>query len=708
MTVFTQNSKPKYYLEQAGSMKTTNIPKLKNLHRLILRCVLSGSLLLPVTLAFGQDTPVPVDTLFQQLKQRTEQAVLNLDRPQIKLLGQEIMELGEQHKRQDIFQWGALYHADGLIREDPNQAKVLLEDAVSYFKDQGNDLTVARCYNLLGSVLSNINQVQEGIDYYHKALEVYEAAMPVDTPQSIQRNITGILSNIGLSYTRISLFDQAADYLFEAEKKAIRLGDTLIMTAITNSLGNVFFLADQIEESYSYYKRSLDLAIAQNHLQSVRMAYTGLGNAFFRMEKLDSALYYTTRSVALLRSGNNLVSLCIALSNQANVYGAMGNCEKADSISHEVLEIARKKQMIRYEALAYFNMAECALAREAYDMAIQYADLSYDIIDGTGDLKFIKDIFAVQYLAYEGQKNYEQAFLHHKKYKEISDSSLNENSLAKIQELQTRYETERKEREIERLNETNRIQELEYRQTLSWLVIGLIGLSLAGAVFFFFNRQRILLANNQKLEVEQRLLRSQMNPHFIFNALTSIQSFLLTEGQAQKGAYYLTKFAKLIRRILEHSRVTFVPLSDELETLDHYLALQQLRYEKQFDYEITVDTQDNPEDISFPPMLLQPAVENAIEHGDLAKVPNGRVRILVDQTEANHLRVRVQDNGVGRSTAKLQHNGRKTHRSLATVIIRERIELLQKTYNQHIRYQIDDVAEGGTVVTYDFPLKPQS
>ncbi len=341
-------------------------------------------------------------------------------------------------------------------------------------------------------------------------------------------------------------------------------------------------------------------------------------------------------------------------------------------------------------------------------MAIEYADLSYDIIGGTGDLKFIKDIFAVQYLSYEGKQDYEKAFLHHKKYKEISDSSLNENSLNKIQELQTQYETERKETEIERLHEANRIQELEYRQTLSWLVIGLIGLSLAGAVFFFYNRQRILLTNNQKLEIEQRLLRSQMNPHFIFNALTSIQSFLLSEGQAQKGAYYLTKFAKLIRRILEHSRVTFVPLSDELETLDHYLALQQLRYEKHFDYEIKVNLQADPEEITFPPMLLQPAVENAIEHGDLARVPNGKVKVWVEQPDQHQIRVHVRDNGLGREAAKKRHNGRKSHRSLATVIIKERIDLLQKTYNRNIQYRIEDAPGGGTIVTYDFPLKPQS
>lgn len=689
-------------------MKTTNIPKLKQHTSLMIRGICCGFLLIQSFLASAQDTPIPVDTLFAELQQATERAISEVDRPRVKVLGQEILELGELHDRENIKQWGALYLADGLIREDPNRAKGLLEGALHYFKMEDEPIAIGRCYNLLGSVWSNTNQIEEGIALYEKALDYFEAATPPGQAAAMQRRITAVLSNIGYAYTRMSLFDRAADYLFDAEKQARKLKDTVLIIAIVNSLGNVFFLADQIDESHTYYQMANRLALQYQHLPSLQISYTSLGNTFFMKEELDSALYYVSKSVNILRAGNNLVSLCIALSNQANVYGAMGECAKADSISYEVLKIAQEKQMSRYEALAYFNISECAQAQEQYDTAIAYANLSYDIIEGTGDLKFIKDIFAILYLSYEGKEDYEQAFINHKKYKEISDSSLNENSLNKIQELQTRYESERKEREIEQLNEANRIQELEYRQTLSWLIIGLIGLSLAGAVFFFYNRQRILLSNNQKLEIEQRLLRSQMNPHFIFNALASIQSFLLTDGQAQKGAYYLTKFAKLMRRTLEHSRVAFVPLADELETLEHYLAIQQLRFEKQFDYEIKVHTQIDPEEISFPPMLVQPAVENAIEHGDLAHVPAGKVIIEVEQPDDQYLTVRIMDNGIGRESAQKQLPGHKDHRSVATTIIRERIDLLRKTYHKNIQYQIENAPNGGTIVTFNFPLKPQS
>ncbi len=332
-------------------MKTTNVPKLKNLHILPIRCVLFGVFLFSSLLIFGQDTPIPVDTLFSGLQQRTEAAISELDRPQVKILGGEILELGEKHDREDIRQWGSLYLADGLIREDPKQSKVLLEGALEYFEKEKNTIAIGRCYNLLGSVLSNTNQIREGIELYQKALEYFEAAMPTDNPAGMQRRMTAVLSNIGYAYTRLSLFDRAADYLFDAEKQAREIKDTVILVAIINSLGNVFFLADRIEESHKYFKIAHQLARESGHLPSLRLSYSSLGNTFFMMEELDSALYYVTKSVDLLHAANNVVSLCISLSNQANIYGAMGDCTKADSISHEVLKIAQEKQMARYEAL---------------------------------------------------------------------------------------------------------------------------------------------------------------------------------------------------------------------------------------------------------------------------------------------------------------------------------------------------------------------
>lgn len=691
-------------------MKMVQIPKLNvfGLSRrlfygwLFMTCFVPG--------LSAQDTPISPDTLFISLQTAAENAILELDRFRLKGIARQIQELGETHQRADLIHWGNFYMGDGLMRENPAEAKILIEEALPYFEQRKDILQIGRCHSLMGSILSNLNRLEEGIDFYHRSIEAFKNTETAGNWAKVQRRITATYSNIGLAYLRLGRFDEASEYLFQAEKIALQGKDTILLGAIINNLGNVFFVADRPEESQPYYRRAYRLAEEKGHYRSLLMACTGLGNSFFKMNQLDSALTYAQRATALLRTDNDMVSLSISMSNLANIYGEMGNCQKADSISNEVIEIAREHQLDRYEALAHQTKAECAFRRTDYQQAVQLAAHSFALIDSSGDYSFLRDIHATLYQAYEGMGNYRQALTHHKRYKALSDSILNENSLSKIQELQTRYETDRKESEIEALSKANLIQELEHKQSRSRYLMTFAGLCLAIVVFFFYNRQRILLTRQQKLEVEQRLLRSQMNPHFIFNALTSIQTFLLEDGQTKQGVSYLSKFAKLIRRILEYNRVNFVSLEEELETLEHYLSLQQLRYDHQFSYRIMVDPEIEVSDISFPPMLLQPAVENAIEHGNLAQVPGGELVIEVRRRDADHLQVEVRDNGIGRQASRQQRgrNGHRQHEALSGVITRERIDLLQKTYDKATSFKINDAPQGGTIVLFDFPIKPIS
>ena len=662
---------------------------------------------LPISLT-AQDTPIPPDTIFANLQAEAEDAILHMDRLAVKQIGQQIRDLGKEHQRAYMMKWGAYYQAEGLFREDPTEAEKLTTEAMAYFEAQQDLLQIGRCYNILASAISNLNDHRGGIKHYHTAIEYFKKAKRANPKLPIKRRIAAAQSNIGHAYIKLSQFDEAANFLFEAEKVAQELGEPILLGGVTNNLGNVFFLAERWEESRKYYHKLRDLGIKYDHKPFLRLGLMGIGNTFFNLGNLDSSLFYQHKSIDLLRSSNDIVSLSINLSNLANTYGAMENCHKADSISLEVVQLAQEHKMPQFEALSNYTMAECAMARKDYKRAIELSQLSLAMMKESGDLDFLRDLYGTLYSAYEGKKNFDLALEYHRKFKLLSDSILNDNSLSKIQELKTRYETERKEREIEQLNETNRIQQLEYRQSLSWLIIFLIALGMLGVIYFFYNRQKILLTNNQKLEIEQRLLRSQMNPHFIFNALTSIQTFLLQDGQAQKGVLYLSKFAKLIRRILEHSRVTFVPLADELETLEHYLSLQQLRFEQQFKYEILVDPLIDMENVQFPPMLLQPTIENAIEHGQLAQVNNGTITIEVKQEQPQLLRIEVRDNGIGRKAAKAKQLAGFNHKSLSSMIIKERILLLQKTYNQQTSSQITDPPEGGTIVSYLFPLKPQA
>ncbi len=206
-----------------------------------------------------------------------------------------------------------------------------------------------------------------------------------------------------------------------------------------------------------------------------------------------------------------------------------------------------------------------------------------------------------------------------------------------------------------------------------------------GLVYWFY-RQRIKQYEQREkyLVIEQKLLRSQMSPHFVFNALIAIQSFIFQNNPKEAGRY-LSKFAKLMRLFLQNTRQEFTLLSDEIETLENYLELQRLRFADAFDYHISYADNVNPEEIKLPPMMAQPFIENAIEHGFKGITYQGIVEVYYI-LKNGALEIRITDNGIGID----QSEKHRKHKSLATTITRERLKNLS-TKNKKYSLNISDL-----------------
>ncbi|MBI5648442.1 MAG: histidine kinase [Ignavibacteriae bacterium] len=241
------------------------------------------------------------------------------------------------------------------------------------------------------------------------------------------------------------------------------------------------------------------------------------------------------------------------------------------------------------------------------------------------------------------------------------------------------------------------------------MVLAIVGA--AGAVVFV--RLRIVKdrARMERRVVESELqsLRLQMNPHFIFNSLNAVQSFMLTAEYAQANSY-LTKFARLIRTILEHSRVSTVRIGDELDFLSSYMELERLRFSDRFRWEMTVDASVN-RDLYIPSMLVQPHVENAIRHGLAHRHGGGLLGIHV-ATHDGHLTITVRDNGIGRArAAALREERGVAQSSLGVSVTAERLAILQAHGFPGARLDIEDLVDddgkaAGTTVTLVVPVVP--
>ncbi|NQU33638.1 MAG: histidine kinase [Bacteroidetes bacterium] len=227
---------------------------------------------------------------------------------------------------------------------------------------------------------------------------------------------------------------------------------------------------------------------------------------------------------------------------------------------------------------------------------------------------------------------------------------------------------------------------------------------------FLFVKQREfdLKQKNRNIELQQRLFRLQMNPHFMYNSLLAIQNFIFLHNPKEAGNY-LSDFAHLFRLILNNSKSEFIPIGKEVETLNLYLKLQSLRYPDKFTYNIYIDPVIDTELVMIPPMLAQPMIENALEHGLFYKEGSGKIEISFKYS-GNELLFEVEDNGIGLTKAKEKAIPKVDHKSSALEITRERIKILGKRHGFFAIFEIKELRDQnenvtGTKVRFNLPTK---
>jgi hypothetical protein len=282
-------------------------------------------------------------------------------------------------------------------------------------------------------------------------------------------------------------------------------------------------------------------------------------------------------------------------------------------------------------------------------------------------------------------------------------------------------ETLLKSAQLKSLSQENELNKLKQRQLIFFGIAGLAALLFAG--LYLFNRNRAKQAQ-LKVELEKKeaefqrsladvsmsALRSQMNPHFIFNCLNSIKLYT-TQNDNVAAANYLTKFSKLIRMALENSRSESVTLDAELESLELYIQMEAMRFKEKLKYSISIDKNVDSSFIEIPPMLLQPYVENAIWHGLMHKEEGGRIDVGVHVMPNEHtLAITIKDNGVGREkAAQLKSKTATSHKSFGTKVTGERLDLINQIYKTGASVTTEDLTSNGivtgTLVTIKIPFE---
>lgn len=355
-----------------------------------------------------------------------------------------------------------------------------------------------------------------------------------------------------------------------------------------------------------------------------------------------------------------------------------------------------------------FEIAQIEITKKNYKLAEQYINQIYQIAQDNSAIDWMLDIIPELIHLNKLKGNYKKALILQDKLIEMKDSINIMEVKEKLNVLLEKYEKEQREKEIELLEKKTEIQKLKLGKKNAWIIILLFILLLGFFAVFVSLRINRLRADHRIMDLRQKVLLTQMNPHFLFNALTSIQSFILDERNIEANNY-LARLASLVRGILENSREEFVSLQVELDTLSDYIEMQKLRFENDISYQFELDERIDINEVLVPPMLAQPFVENALIHGKLRNNPEAKILIKVELLEKKQsIKFQIIDNGIGIDAA-MKQSGDKVHRSLATSIAMDRVKIYNFKSKSKMNFEIIDLKHidpnlTGTKVAYTIPL----
>ena len=297
------------------------------------------------------------------------------------------------------------------------------------------------------------------------------------------------------------------------------------------------------------------------------------------------------------------------------------------------------------------------------------------------------------------------------KYSDLLEQNSTLKAAAAVERMTEQNLREKRERVIANQKEEIELQQQEQmifrlkRDRQLYIIIIFAVLIVFGFVFYLLrSRQEKLKQRQREMEMSQSLLRSQMNPHFIFNAMSVIQSYIYS-NEPEKSSQFLVNFSRLMRLILENSPKEFIDMELEAEILEKYLQTQKMRFENRFTYSLEIDDALISSNAMVPPMITQPFVENAIEHGQLHTLVDGKISIKFTAFNGM-MKIEIADNGVGRKGAKKTKKA-KSHKSMAIDITKERIDIINLKFSTKGSVEIEDfdkVKETGTIVTILLPL----
>lgn len=581
------------------------------------------------------------------------------------------------------------------------KSKVSLSKSVEKLErsiDTNDDFKTAKNYEELALVYQKKGDLAKAEEFYKKAEALYTKLKKGEDKMRVTRSIAQVQERQNKTVPAIQSYENAGRIADDEMSQQLNYNDANRLRNQSNPKAQSDYINSNIQ---LLEEKSKDKLVKESKKVALKEE---VANAYVQKAEADLSAAETAEAIESYKSALDYVKddteEAIKIKNKiAEVYKEENEYEKALTIQLNLLDEARKNKDFETEIKQLQEVAEIYFQFNQPEKGVQSLKESYTLASEKGNTKEVKNSLNQLVAYYKSKGNDKESvllyddFLTHFDEIVAADSSLIEDKVFQISEKKILQLEKEKALKDELISKKNRF---------NYFLIGSLVLLF---IFFALIVKALYAIKTKNKKIALQSLRREMNPHFIFNSLNSVNQFI-SENKELEANKYLSSYSHLMRNMMENSNKDFISISNELEQLKKYLALEHLRFQDQFEYQIRIDEQIDAEVTFIPNMILQPHLENAIWHGLRYKEDKGNL-LLQFQLLPKKVQITIEDDGIGLTQSQaLKTVNQKVHQSRGTTNTLERIKLLNELYKMNISFSITEkeAPETGTIVVITVPL----
>lgn len=580
-----------------------------------------------------------------------------------------------------LFFGNFLYSQSSKVAEEVVSESKKLKKAV----DLEDESAEANSYYNIGETYYKNGNFAKSEEYFLKSKTIYEKLNDKKNLEKVTRKLAQSQESQNKLKAAASNYQNASKIGYSKNSRAVNSNDAMRVSS------------PSINEKAEVIRSNLDISEKTQNKEDLAAGYSQMAEINIEEKNLPKAEENLNNAYKISKQEAPQQALAI---NQklTDLYVENKNFDKAIEVKKNVLKEDFVKENSKKEVEQIQELADIYIKKDDPQEAINLLKKSYGIALEKGHtLEAQKSVKRLDSL-YQVSKNIDESIVLYRDFLgKLPDLVSKDKSLVDEKILE---DTEQK---IAQLEQEKKLKDelIRKKNLFNYSLIGAL-IILIGLIFFIFRTLKKVQIKNKKIALQS--LRREMNPHFIFNSLNSVNHFIATNNELEANQY-LTKFSKLMRGVMENSTDDFIPFQQELDLLQNYLALEKTRFADKFDYEIEVDESLNTQSLKVPGMLVQPFLENAVWHGLRYRTTKGFLQLKFEKSYEN-LKITIDDNGIGIEESKKQKTEhQKTRKGRGMKNTLERIALLNDLYKQNIECKITDKPDSqGVFVEINYKL----